>query len=562
MNDKEKEIFSEILKNPKIFNKRGSVSPGIFAKYPEVVRYCEEQVKKYPEFESASNYFSLVSRGKWLPKCIICGKDLSYKSSVLNGKKMHCNCRNTLEGKTYLKKKIEEGCIKKYGRADYWNADSYKEKYNSDFYKEKYIAGLQSITPEKRANIREKVKQTCLKRYGVTCSLQAKCAKEKGRKTIKEKYGYDGDPAGLHHYLVKTGQKEKKLSSFSKKAKENLLRHCEEEDITMLDEYVNKTQGTKFTRYYFKCNKCGNVFEDYYFNDRHWPICRVCKPKDFQSSTGENELIKWLSNYTNCTIRNKHIIEPYELDIFIPDKKVAIEFNGIYWHSEEAGIDKQYHVNKTNFCEEKGIQLIHIFEDEWEFKKNIVKARLKHILGFNKFKIYARKCEVREISHDLAKKFIDKYHIQGMCNSSVRLGLFYKNRLVSVMTFGHSRYNKKYKWELLRFVGLANFNIIGGASKLLSYFRKHYEGSIISYADRRWSIGNLYKVLNFKELSISPPAYWYIKNHHRYNRVLFQKHKLKNLLENFDPNLTEQENMRNNKYKRIWDCGNRVFVLE
>lgn len=553
MNEEEKEIFEEILKDPKIFNKRGSVSPGIFAKYPEVVKYCEEQVKKYPKFESASNYFSLVSRGKWLPKCIICGEELTYRAGVLNGKIMHRKCRYTQKGTEFIKKRVEEGCIKKYGQADYWKQDWFKEKIK---------ANKRELTPEEKAIIKEKVKQTCLERYGTSCSLQAKCAKEKGRKTIKEKYGYDGNPAALHQYLVKTGQREKKLTAFSEKTKQNLLKHCEEENITMLDEYVNKTQGTKFTRYHFKCNKCGNVFEDYYFHNRHWPICRVCKPKDFQSSSGENELIKWLSSYINCTIRNKHIIEPYEVDVFIPDKNVAIEFNGIYWHSEEAGTDKHYHVNKTNLCEEKGIQLIHIFEDEWEQKKDIVKARLKHILGLNKFKIYARKCEVKEIDHKFAKKFIDKYHIQGMCNAKVKLGLFYKNRLVSVMTFGNSRYNKNYKWELLRYASIANFNIVGGASKLFSHFRKHYEGNIISYADRRWSMGNLYRVLNFKELSVSPPAYWYVKNQHRYNRVLFQKHKLKDLLENFDPNLSEVENMKNNKYKRIWDCGNRVFVLE
>lgn len=155
------------------------------------------------------------------------------------------------------------------------------------------------------------------------------------------------------------------------------------------------------------------------------------------------------------------------------------------------------------------------------YKKNIVKSRIKAIIGLTPYKIQARKCIVKEIDSKLANKFIEKYHIQGKSNSTVNIGLFYKNRLCAVMTFGKPRFTRKYDWELHRYCTLSNFNIIGGAGKLLSYFRKNYQGSIISYADKRWSDGNLYRQLGFKELNDSEPEYYYTKGNLRFNRMEF-----------------------------------------
>lgn len=130
------------------------------------------------------------------------------------------------------------------------------------------------------------------------------------------------------------------------------------------------------------------------------------------------------------------------------------------------------------------------------------------------------------------------------------------------MTFGKSRFNKNYDWELLRYCTIPNFNIIGGASKLLNHFRNHHSGSIISYADKRWSDGNLYRKLGFIELKDSQPNYFYVKDIRRFSRNQFQKHKLKDILKKFDPLMTEKENMLANGYSIIWDCGNKVFSLE
>lgn len=217
-------------------------------------------------------------------------------------------------------------------------------------------------------------------------------------------------------------------------------------------------------------------------------------------------------------------------------------------------------------CKDIGYHLIHIFEDEWLTQNKIVKARLKARLGLTKYSIYARKCQIKEIDNTVKNRFLEKYHIQSQDLSSIKLGLFYKNRLVAVMTFGKRRFDDKEGFELIRYCTIANFNIIGGAGKLLAYFRKLYSNqTIISYADKRWSTGNLYTQLGFTLLHESAPNYYYIHPDNvlkRYNRINFQKHKLHAILESFDPLLSEAENMKNNGYFRIYDCGNYVFELK
>ena len=265
--------------------------------------------------------------------------------------------------------------------------------------------------------------------------------------------------------------------------------------------------------------------------------------------------------------RTKKIINPFEIDIHCQEKKIAVECNGIYWHSELQGKDKNYHLNKTKLCNSRGIKLIHIFENEFLYKEKIVKARLKNIFGFNNYRIFARKCKVKEINSQLKDKFLNKYHIQGSDKSSIKLGLFYKSRLVAVMTFCKNRkaLGKSHvegEWELSRFATVQNFSITGGAGKLLKYFERNFKPKkITSYADKRWSEGNLYEKLGFDKIRESKPNYWYFKGYKREltHRFTFRKSELSKKLKTFDPNKTEWQNMQDNGWDRIWDCGNLVF---
>lgn len=293
--------------------------------------------------------------------------------------------------------------------------------------------------------------------------------------------------------------------------------------------------------------------------------CRSCSHIE---SSAEKELYDFIKTYINNIKRNNRIlINPYELDIIIPDKKIAIEYCGLYWHSENKGKTKNYHLNKLRKCNKKGYNLITIFEDEWLHKKEIVKKRLSYLLNLEKFKtIHARKCEIKEIDAKKKNKFLNDFHMQGKDNSKIKLGAFYNNTLVSVMTFSQGNASKgslteKNIYELNRFCSDYNYKIPGIASKLLKYFIRNYNpAQIYSYADRRWSVGDVYQQLGFKFVHNTSPNYWYIVGDKRYHRFNFRKSELPKKLENFNPELTEYQNMLNNNYSRIWDCGNSKWI--
>ena len=252
----------------------------------------------------------------------------------------------------------------------------------------------------------------------------------------------------------------------------------------------------------------------------------------------------------------------FEIDLYMPDKSVGIEFNGSYWHSELQGKkDSTYHTSKTALCKEQNIQLIHIWEHDWNIAQALVKSRILAKLGVSE-RIYARKCVVKEINSSDANMFMDENHIQRACPASVRFGLFYKDKIVAAMTFGKPRYSDKYNFELLRYCSTKGFTVTGGASKLFAKFKsEHQSCAIISYSDRMWNTGALYERLGFVYSHSTKPAYHYTKDYLRFeNRVAYQKHKLKDKLEIFDPLLTEWQNMQANGYDRIWDCGNDVWT--
>ena len=236
-------------------------------------------------------------------------------------------------------------------------------------------------------------------------------------------------------------------------------------------------------------------------------ICRICNP----ISKPEQGLLGFIrSKYTGwIETSDKSILEGKELDIVLPDLGLAIEFNGDYWHSDKFR-DKEYHLDKTNRVQDFGYQLIHINESEWDNKQDIVKSRIQSLLG-DSYKIYAKKTLIRRI--DFPKEFLETNHIQGSgSNSSYNYGLFLKDELIAVMTFSIPRFSKGYDYELIRYCSLLDITVVGGASKLLKAFIKDMPNkTIISYSDKRWSKGNLYKVLGFILDHTSTPNYRYIK---------------------------------------------------
>lgn len=261
---------------------------------------------------------------------------------------------------------------------------------------------------------------------------------------------------------------------------------------------------------------------------------------------------------------NRTQLDGLELDLYEPNKRVAVEVNGVHWHTTEFGKTRNYHLSKTELCESQGITLLHFWDSEVTEQKHLVESMIAAKLGISGTKIYARNTTIREVTSEVAADFMKDNHLQGAVPSSVRLGLYYDEELISIMTFAKPRYTKRYHWELMRFCNKLGFHVVGGASKLLAAFRKMHTGSIVSYANRRFSKGGLYEKLGFARIGTSAPNYWYVKNGViRYSRTQCQKHKLKSLLgDSFDETLSEVANMRANGYYQLFDCGNYVYALE
>ena len=312
------------------------------------------------------------------------------------------------------------------------------------------------------------------------------------------------------------------------------------------------------------CKKHNKIFQQKPINHlQGFHACPSCSTAG--TSKTEQELFKFVSSLVECVPNNREELEGQELDIFIPSKRIAIEFNGVYWHSSKFK-DKKYHLEKLEFCESKDIKLIQIFEDEWVNKQEIVKSRLKNILGLSENKIYARQTEIREVETKLAMKFLKTNHLQGKVGGKIKLGLFHKDELVSLMTFGGYRKNlgrtpQDGHFELLRFCNKLNTNVVGGASKLFKYFTMNYlPKEIISYADRRWGDGNLYHHLGFSFQENTSPSYFYVIENQRKNRFQFRKSEL--IKQGFDKSKTEVQIMNQQGFYQIFDCGTKKYIYK
>lgn len=390
-----------------------------------------------------------------------------------------------------------------------------------------------------------------------------------------DKVSYDCNHCGIRYTNnIINNSRRKQPSLCNKCAQLNLHKSDEKLNIHQqkFEEYILSQNSFMYTPYRgaklpitIKCSKCNTTFETIPNNIYYSPtiLCKKCGSLGISSF--ENIIGDLLtSNGINIQLNNRNIINPKEIDIFIEKYNIGIEIDGLYWHKNK----QKEHLYKTELCESKGIQLFHIFDNELcniETTK-IWKSILLNKLGLNQ-KIYARKTIVKEISSREARDFCIENHLQGYSNSSIRLGLFYEEELVSVMTFAVPRYSKKYQYELIRFCTKTGMNVVGGASKLLKYFERIYKPkSLVSYANRRWSQGNVYEKLGFEFSHNTEPGYFYFLNNknnklrdYLISRTQFQKHKLKEM-KHYSDERTEAEIMFLEGYDKIYDCGNKVYT--
>jgi hypothetical protein len=443
-------------------------------------------------------------------------------------------------------------------------------KYNHNTGYQKYCSNACRLSDIK--NIQDIKRQTNIRKYGTTNVLTSVYGKAKKKETCIEKYGVDNYvKTDEYKNRIKTGDitrvyntEKNKIVSREKYYKLLAVKYPTLTPLFCVDEY--RGANSYDIVYPWQCVTCNKKFE-HWINNNYPILCPYCKPK---GTYYENVLKKFFEKYNiEYIFRDRKKLNNLEIDFYLPGCNLGIEINGLYWHSEKNITDRNYHFKKTEEALANNIRLIQIFEDEFYSKQAIVFSRLKHILNLQTRSIYARECCIESITNHVKSLFNEKYHIQGDVNTSINYGLYYKKRLVAVMTFSKLRKalgsnSEENVYELVRYCTVKNFNIVGGAGKLLKYFCKNNNvKKIISYADRRWSLGSVYEAIGFTREKITSPNYWYTKNYttrlHRFN---FQKHLLKGKLDVYDENLTEWENMKANGYTRVWDCGHLKYVMQ
>ena len=378
----------------------------------------------------------------------------------------------------------------------------------------------------------DKSKKTTLERYGVENPSQSEEIKQKKRETFRKKFiGYNP----FHIGYTEDG---------------DWICCCPHQDC---DKCVEKQ---------FIINQC--MYHDRIRNKSELCTKLLLPGKQIKQTTLELFVQEILQKHNIEFLTNvRDVLNGSELDIYIPSNNIAIECNGVYWHSLK---DPSYHINKFKKCCDINIQLITLWEDWIKNKPQIVESIIKSKLGLIQNKVYARNCIIKEVDFKESKVFLNENHIQGYSNSSIRIGLYFNDELVSLMTFGKSRLGigkQQGGYELIRFCNKINTCVVGGASKLLSFFTKLYKPSkIYSYSSNDISNGNLYQQLGFVTNNKISRAYWYINNSSlkRHHRFYFNKHQLQKM--GFDTeNKTEFQIMEDLPYFRIFDTGLKKWVL-
>ena len=489
----------------------------------------------------------------WKDKNKTCSKDCAKISLVENQEKTNLDrygVRNAAQAEQF-QLKMQETNLERYGVTHpLKNKDSLNkmQETNLERYGVNWVSQNDDVWNKQRA--------TCIEKYDTEYAAQNISIQEKTKLTNLERYGVE------HHFCNKEVIQKWKNSYHQNKIdyiKEHLGISVDFEFAKKIPIDIRRTYSKDYLKELYEFIMNGKkidleLIRKEFENNQYRLTAKMSGYEFDNSSLIEIELKEWLINQDiECSFNNRNIISPYELDIFIPEHNLAIEFNGSYWHSEIYK-DKEYHQMKTKMCNDLGITLIHIHEylytNKSEIYKNIIKSKLK----LND-KVYARKCILKEVQKQEEKEFLEKYHLQGFVGSSKCYGLYYNNELLTLCSFGKSRFNKKYEYELLRNCTKSGISVVGGLSKLIKHYKKYIENKdIICYSDASISYN--------KNDVLTLPNYVWIKNSLIFKRYQTMKHKLENVLgDEYDSNLSESENMKKCGYYRVYDSGNYITIL-
>lgn len=508
------------------------------------VRYMSDHVKQQIIDLTPSCSGPIREKIFWLqhaiqdyPECVTC-------ETKLNTKHFQTNCKG---GRYNLHCSVK--CAKRDPNGQMQLKLSNQAKYGVDHFLSSAIA-------------RQKIEQTNLMLYGT--KTPAPWGSSKYKESLIKKYGTDNtrEIAEINNKIIR-GQIQTNIDSGATESSILMCqarRNVECQSLNLaFDPNRNTLDTVQLEWLHHICNKQytspivdGNI-----------KVCPHCHSGASMLELSLRSLIMGLIPNEEIKFNHRGVLSRnQEYDIYIPNRKIAFEFNGIYWHSALRDPNRIKHLQKTEESENKGIKLIHIWEHDFIHRLDIVESMIRNAFNLSK-RINARSCEVQVIDNKLAKKFTNENHIDQSIGGKIHLGLIHNNELVSLMSFGGRRFKKDNCWEIYRFCSKRGFQIQGGGSKLFKYFTINYPiDKVLTFADRSLGGGQVYLNMGMVEQQQTPPSYFWASTRtpESLSRFRTQKHKLANLLPNFDATLSEAENMKRAGWFKIWDCGNRVFT--
>ncbi len=402
----------------------------------------------------------------------------------------------------------------------------------------------------KTAECTRKKKSTKLERHGDENYVNP----EKAKFTKKLRYGDCTGPAQkaaatcLEKYGVRNYAETEQFKQRIRRSRSDaVLEKLGKSDVELLDrveEFVVRDKAA----HRWRCRKCGLEFVARYdsnFETRFGiPVrCPACHPVSPGYSNEEKDFVSFVKSvYRGMAVENtKSVIRPYELDLYLPGERIAFEFDGLYWHSEQAGKARSYHLKKTEACEAAGIRLVHVFESEWTSRKGAVKSRVKRMLGRCGRTICAAECDAREIASCESDAFLDENDVVRHAVTTAGIGLHFKNELVSAGAF---RKVLPGEWELEGFCDKLDCHVAGSFETLLERFEDMFRPKLLTCrVDRRWSDGKSCTGAGFRLARTLGPACW------RFDR----SRQLQPASEQ------DAESPEPDGFMRIFDCGSYVF---
>ena len=540
----------------------------LYKNFPEeynfIVSYCD--INKIVDISFKEKVYLVLNELKSIPACKNpnCNNRVKFKNSTI-GYLKYCS-KKCVSDDPNIKKIKEEKSISKWGTKSPAQSQEIKDKIIKTN-QEKY--GHNS--PMNLKSIQDKSMQTLIKNWGVENPSNSRELLQKRIESFKSSSFKDTFKlTSLKRYGVEHPWKNKEIHS-------KAISHFYDDYVVRINSKINTNEFVFLgfeksisTHLLFKCCKCEQNFkiltyQFYYRINSGLSICTNCFPISENSSISQIEVYNFIKeNYAGeILVDDRSSIKPYEIDIFLPSLNIGFEFNGLWWHSSKYK-NENYHLVKREVASSNNIKLLTIWEDDWTIKREICKSFILNKLN-KSTKIPARKCEIIEIDYSSSKAFLNENHFQGDCKSSIRIGLFYQGILVSLMTFSKLRLplggrHREGVYELTRFCNKIFTTVVGGSSRLLSYFLKKYDPlSIETYSDNMISDGNMYDKLGFSYQHTSSPSYWYVIDQKRENRFNWRKSRLKKIGGDMDK--TEQQIMEEWGFYRVYNAGNKKWVL-